>query len=111
MVQWFILTAYNAGGTGSIPCWGTKIPHAMLCGQKIKQNRTTQLKIKKERERRGGNNSEKIQENMVTQKPSKVFLGVINLTDAADRLNTENSQLTGAVRRACMRRSFKRVGE
>ena len=47
----------------------------------------------------------------MTQKPSKVFLGVINLTDAADRLNTENSQLTGAVRRACIRRSFKRVGE
>jgi len=77
VVQWFRLSAYTAGGTGSIPGWETKIPHAMLCGQKRK-NRITQLKIKKkkkkrerESERRGENNSEKIQENMVTQKPCK----------------------------------------
>ena len=72
MVQWFRLSAYTAGGTGSIPGWETKIPHAMLCGQKRKLNRITQLKIKKKKkerervreERRGGNNSEKTQENM-----------------------------------------------
>ena len=29
----------NAGGMGSIPSWGTKIPHATECGQKkIKLN-------------------------------------------------------------------------
>lgn len=41
--------------------------------EKIKQNHTAQnfKKKERERERRGGNNSEKTQENMVTQKPSK----------------------------------------
>ena len=28
VVQWLRLWASNAGGTGSIPGWGTKIPHA-----------------------------------------------------------------------------------
>ena len=28
-VQWLRLRASNAGGEDSIPCWGTKIPHAM----------------------------------------------------------------------------------
>ena len=28
MVQWLRLHASNAGGAGSIPGWGTKIPHA-----------------------------------------------------------------------------------
>ena len=28
MVQWLRLSASNAGGVGSIPSWGTKIPHA-----------------------------------------------------------------------------------
>ena len=27
----------TARGTGSIPCWGTKIPHAVWYGQKIKK--------------------------------------------------------------------------
>ena len=27
--QWLRLQASNAGGAGSIPGWGTKIPHAM----------------------------------------------------------------------------------
>ena len=43
VVQWFRLSAYHAGGTGSIPGRGTKIPHATWCGQKIK-NRITPLK-------------------------------------------------------------------
>ena len=34
----------NAGGTGSIPGWRTKIPHAVQCGQ-IKKS------FKKEKER------------------------------------------------------------
>ena len=29
VVQWLRLHASNAGGTGSIPSWGTKIPHVM----------------------------------------------------------------------------------
>ena len=34
MVQWLRLHASNGGGTGSIPGWGTKIPHATWHGQK-----------------------------------------------------------------------------
>ena len=33
-VQWLRLRASTAGGTGSIPDWGTKIPHAAQSGQK-----------------------------------------------------------------------------
>ena len=33
-VQWLRLRASNAGGEGSIPGQGTKIPHAMWWGQK-----------------------------------------------------------------------------
>ena len=29
VVQWLRLSAFTAGGTGSIPGWGTKIPHAV----------------------------------------------------------------------------------
>ena len=36
MVQWLRLRASTAGGTGSIPGWGTKILHAARCGQKKK---------------------------------------------------------------------------
>ena len=35
VLQWLVLCASTAGGTGSIPGQGTKIPHAMWCGQKI----------------------------------------------------------------------------
>ena len=35
-VQWLRLHPSNAGGAGSIPGWGTEIPHAAWCGQKIK---------------------------------------------------------------------------
>ena len=37
-VQWLGLRAFTAKGTGSIPGWGTKIPHAAWHGQKIKIN-------------------------------------------------------------------------
>ena len=33
VVQWLRLCASNAGGMGSIPGGGTKIPHAVQCGQ------------------------------------------------------------------------------
>ena len=36
-VQWLRLHAPNAGGTGSNPGRGTKIPHAAWCGQKKKK--------------------------------------------------------------------------
>ena len=39
-VQRLRLRASTAGGTGSIPGWGTKIPHAVLCGQKKKITKT-----------------------------------------------------------------------
>ena len=35
MVQWLGLCVSTAGGTGSIPGWGTKISHAARSGQKI----------------------------------------------------------------------------
>ena len=40
--------AFTAGGASSIPGQGTKIPHAVRCGQKSKQNKT---KTKKETKR------------------------------------------------------------
>ena len=36
VVQWLGLCASTAGGEGSILGQGTKIPHAMCCGQKKK---------------------------------------------------------------------------
>ena len=36
-VQWLRLRDSSAGGTGSIPGWGTKIPRAAWCGQKDKK--------------------------------------------------------------------------
>ena len=43
-VQWLRICASTAGGTGSVPGWGTKIPHAARCGQKKERN----IKIKGE---------------------------------------------------------------
>ena len=34
VVQWLELCASNAGGTDSVPGWGTKILHGAQCGQK-----------------------------------------------------------------------------
>ena len=36
---WLSLHAANAGAMGSIPSWGTKTPHAMQHGQKIKKKK------------------------------------------------------------------------
>ena len=36
VVRWLGLCASNAGGMGSIPGWGTKVPYAELCGQNNK---------------------------------------------------------------------------
>ena len=41
VVQWLRLCASNAGSAGSIPGWGTKIQHAVHCGQKIIKNTET----------------------------------------------------------------------
>ena len=38
VVLWLRLCASTAGGTGSIPGQGTKIPHAAQHGQKKKKN-------------------------------------------------------------------------
>ena len=46
MVQWLALGASTAGGTGSSPGWGTKIPQAMWHGQK-KKGKIFPLIIKK----------------------------------------------------------------
>ena len=40
-VQWLRLCASTAGGTGLIPGWGTKTPHALWHGQKQKQTNKT----------------------------------------------------------------------
>ena len=37
MVQWLRCHVSNAVDVGSIPGWGTNIPHATRCGQKIKK--------------------------------------------------------------------------
>ena len=39
MVQWLELNAPIAGGVGSIPGWGTKIPHAVKSSKKRKKER------------------------------------------------------------------------
>ena len=43
-VQWLRLRTSNVGGFGSIPGWGTKIPHAIWYSQK--QTKTTRNKNK-----------------------------------------------------------------
>ena len=39
VIQWLKLCASNAGGVGSILCWGTKIPHAPGNNQKKKKKK------------------------------------------------------------------------
>ena len=41
VIQWLRLCAFNPGGTGLIPGWGTKIPYVMWHSQKIKKFKTT----------------------------------------------------------------------
>ena len=43
-VQWLRLCASTAGGVGSIPGWGTKIPHAVCHGQTMKINKVRIVK-------------------------------------------------------------------
>ena len=43
VVQWLRLHGPNAGGTGSIPGWGTKIPYATQRGLKKKKEATKKL--------------------------------------------------------------------
>ena len=44
-VQWLRLHASTAGGTGSIPSWGTKIPPASWCGQNNNNNNNKYIKF------------------------------------------------------------------
>ena len=46
MVQWLRFCASNAGGAGSSPGRGTKIPHAVQHGQKKKKKKATILQKK-----------------------------------------------------------------
>ena len=48
MAQWLRLHAFNAGDGFSILDWGTKIPHASQCGQKIKKQKV-HIKLSKYR--------------------------------------------------------------
>ena len=41
VVQRLRLSAPTAGGVGSISGWGTKIPHASRCGQKVKKKKNS----------------------------------------------------------------------
>ena len=43
MVQWLRLLAVNAGGTGSIPGRGTKVPRATWCGPKKKKKKKRKI--------------------------------------------------------------------
>ena len=43
VVQWLRLCASIAGGTGSIPGRGTKIPHGPRCGQKKKKKKKSHI--------------------------------------------------------------------
>ena len=43
VVQWLRLYASTAGSTGSVPGWGTKIPHAARWGQKKKVKRNDEI--------------------------------------------------------------------
>ena len=45
-VQWLVLRASNAGGTGSIPGWGTRIPRAAWHGQKIFKKEKKKNKVR-----------------------------------------------------------------
>ena len=49
VVQWLGLCTSTAGGTGSIPGWGTKILHASLGGQKTPQNQKNKPPQKREK--------------------------------------------------------------
>ena len=44
-VQWLTLGTSIAGGVGSIPGWGTKIPQAVRCGQKIGKKKKKRLRL------------------------------------------------------------------
>ena len=44
VVQWLRLCTSITGGMGSIPCWGTKIPHAAQHGQKKNRKQQQQQK-------------------------------------------------------------------
>ena len=45
VIQWLKIHASTAVGTGSIPGWGTKIQHALWCGQKIKTRNTKLINL------------------------------------------------------------------
>ena len=44
MIQWLALCTSSSGGMDSISGQGTKIPHAMLCGQKVKKRKNWKVK-------------------------------------------------------------------
>ena len=44
LVQWLRLCSSNVGGSGSIPGWATKIPHAVQCNQKKKKKEAAAAK-------------------------------------------------------------------
>ena len=43
VVQWLGPHASTAGGVGSIPGWGNKIPHAALCDRKVRRETPSSL--------------------------------------------------------------------
>ena len=53
VVQWLRLHTPNGGGTGSIPGWGTKIPHATQHAQKKPKKTKKQNKTKQNKKRCG----------------------------------------------------------
>ena len=48
VAQWLRLCASNTGDLGSIPGEGTKSPHALWCGKKLREKKKLTIKKKKE---------------------------------------------------------------
>ena len=54
MVQWLRLHAPNAGDMSSIPCYGTKIPHASQHGRKKGKEKVIKFVVTRGRDLGGG---------------------------------------------------------
>ena len=62
-MQWLRLCASTAGGAGSIPGQGTKIPHAALCGQR-KNKKAHIIKEKADHHQESEKRAHRLEENI-----------------------------------------------
>ena len=75
LVQWLGLHASTAGGMGSIPGWGTKVPCAVWHGQKIFKNK----KIKKKKNKFSPLKKKKKEMHLVYLLPPPIVQFVLKL--------------------------------